>query len=152
MSWSRFPAARKSHPTILRLPARTGTHRTGTIDLRVAGPVAYDCLSGRKKVRVDVIGGNADEFSGALSGTTRDPSRGGCAIITEVEGVVTFGKDTKGKRRIVVTPEGEEAHEYLIPKGKNIVVSEKDGHLRAAVHFYNSEDDLTRFLDALQAA
>ena len=29
--------------------------------------------------------GNADEFSGALSGTTRDPSRGGCAIITEVE-------------------------------------------------------------------
>ena len=48
------------------------------------------------------------------------------AIITEVEGVVSFGKDTKGKRRIVVTPEGEEAHEYLIPKGKNIVVNEGD--------------------------
>ena len=28
--------------------------------------------------------------------------------------------------RIVVTPEGEEAHEYLIPKGKNIVVNEGD--------------------------
>ena len=26
------------------------------------------------------------------------------AIITEVDGVVSFGKDTKGKRRIVVTP------------------------------------------------
>ncbi len=37
-------------------------------------------------------------------------------------------------------------------RAKNIVVSEKDGHLRAAVHFYNSEDDLGRFLDALQAA
>ena len=48
------------------------------------------------------------------------------AIITEVEGVVSFGKDTKGKRRIVVTPEGEEAHEYLIPKGKNIVINEGD--------------------------
>jgi DNA-directed RNA polymerase beta' subunit len=48
------------------------------------------------------------------------------AIITEVEGVVSFGKDTKGKRRIVVTPEGEEAHEYLVPKGKNIVVNEGD--------------------------
>ena len=48
------------------------------------------------------------------------------AIITEVEGIVSFGKDTKGKRRIVVTPEGEEAHEYLIPKGKNIVVNEGD--------------------------
>ena len=37
-------------------------------------------------------------------------------------------------------------------RARNIVVSEKDGHLRTAVHFYNSEDDLTRFLDALQAA
>ncbi len=37
-------------------------------------------------------------------------------------------------------------------RARNIVVSEKDGHLRTAVHFYNTEDDLTRFLDALQAA
>lgn len=37
-------------------------------------------------------------------------------------------------------------------KAENIVVSEKDGHLRAAVHFYNSEDDLMEFLDALQDA
>jgi DNA-directed RNA polymerase subunit beta' len=48
------------------------------------------------------------------------------AIITEIEGVVTFGKDTKGKRRIVVTPEGAEPEEYLIPKGKNIIVNEGD--------------------------
>jgi DNA-directed RNA polymerase beta' subunit len=48
------------------------------------------------------------------------------AIITEIEGVVSFGKDTKGKRRVVVTPENAEAHEYLIPKGKNIVVNEGD--------------------------
>ncbi len=48
------------------------------------------------------------------------------AIITEVNGVVSFGKDTKGKRRVVVTPENEEPQEYLIPKGKNIVVNEGD--------------------------
>ena len=48
------------------------------------------------------------------------------AIITEIEGVVAFGKDTKGKRRVVVTPESGEPHEYLIPKGKNIVVNEGD--------------------------
>jgi DNA-directed RNA polymerase subunit beta' len=48
------------------------------------------------------------------------------AIITEVEGVVSFGKGTKGKRRIVVTPEGGEAQDYLIPRGKNIVVNEGD--------------------------
>ncbi|MDP2314172.1 MAG: hypothetical protein Q8P41_14815 [Pseudomonadota bacterium] len=48
------------------------------------------------------------------------------AIITEVDGVVSFGKETKGKRRVVVTPETGEVQEYLIPKGKNIIVNEGD--------------------------
>jgi DNA-directed RNA polymerase beta' subunit len=48
------------------------------------------------------------------------------AVISEVDGTVSFGKDTKGKRRIIVTPEGETAQEYLIPKGKNITVNEGD--------------------------
>jgi DNA-directed RNA polymerase beta' subunit len=52
------------------------------------------------------------------------------AIISEIDGTVSFGKDTKGKRRIVVTPEGGEASEYLIPKGKNITVNEGD-YIRA---------------------
>ncbi len=48
------------------------------------------------------------------------------AIITEIDGEVTFGKETKGKRRLVVTPETGEPREYLIPKGKNIIVNEGD--------------------------
>ena len=48
------------------------------------------------------------------------------AIITEIDGTVTFGKDTKGKRRIVVTPDDGDAQEYLVPKGKNITVNEGD--------------------------
>ncbi len=48
------------------------------------------------------------------------------AIITETDGVVSFGKETKGKRRVVVTAESGEAQEYLIPKGKNITVNEGD--------------------------
>ncbi|MEQ1501258.1 MAG: hypothetical protein ABMB14_03465 [Myxococcota bacterium] len=48
------------------------------------------------------------------------------AIITEIDGSVSFGKDTKGKRRIIVTSESGEAPEYLIPKGKNITVNEGD--------------------------
>jgi DNA-directed RNA polymerase subunit beta' len=46
------------------------------------------------------------------------------ATITEIDGIVTFGKDTKGKRRVVVTPDVGEKKEYLIPKGKNITVLE----------------------------
>jgi DNA-directed RNA polymerase beta' subunit len=52
------------------------------------------------------------------------------AIITEIDGVISFGKDTKGKRRIIVTPEGGEPREYLIPKGKNITCNEGD-YMRA---------------------
>jgi DNA-directed RNA polymerase subunit beta' len=48
------------------------------------------------------------------------------AVITEVSGSVSFGKDTKGKRKILVTPEGGEPREYLIPKGKHIRVREND--------------------------
>jgi DNA-directed RNA polymerase subunit beta' len=48
------------------------------------------------------------------------------AIIAEIDGVVSFGRDTKGKRRVIVTPESGEPQEYLIPKGKNIIANEGD--------------------------
>jgi DNA-directed RNA polymerase subunit beta' len=48
------------------------------------------------------------------------------AVVSEIDGMVSFGKDTKGKRKVVVTPEVGEAREYLIPKGKHISVHEGD--------------------------
>ena len=48
------------------------------------------------------------------------------AVISEVDGTVSFGADTKGKRKLIVTPEMGEAREYLIAKGKNITVTEGD--------------------------
>jgi DNA-directed RNA polymerase subunit beta' len=52
------------------------------------------------------------------------------AVISEIDGTVSFGKDTKGKRKVIVTPEVGEPREYLIPKGKHISVHEGD-HVRA---------------------
>lgn len=48
------------------------------------------------------------------------------AVISEIDGIVTFGKDTKGKRKLVVTPELGEAKEYLIGKGRHLAVNEGD--------------------------
>jgi DNA-directed RNA polymerase subunit beta' len=48
------------------------------------------------------------------------------AVISEIDGQVSFGKDTKGKRKVIVTPEVGEPREYLIPKGKHIGVHEGD--------------------------
>jgi DNA-directed RNA polymerase subunit beta' len=54
------------------------------------------------------------------------------AIVTEIDGTVSFGPDSRGKRRVIITPDIEEAEpkEYLIPKGKHISVREGD-HVRA---------------------
>ena len=48
------------------------------------------------------------------------------AVITEIDGRVTFGKDLKGKRRVIVIPEVGEPKEYLLPKSKHILVHEND--------------------------
>ena len=46
------------------------------------------------------------------------------AIISEIDGYITFGADVKGKQRVIVTPEIGEQKEYLIPKGKHVAVRE----------------------------
>ncbi|MEN9805792.1 MAG: hypothetical protein RL756_300 [Pseudomonadota bacterium] len=46
------------------------------------------------------------------------------AILAECSGVVSFGKETKGKRRLVVTPADGEPIETLIPKWRAISVFE----------------------------
>jgi len=48
------------------------------------------------------------------------------AIISKIDGKVSFGKELKGKRRVIVTPEYGEPQEYLIPKAKHIIVHEGD--------------------------
>ncbi|MBD1557461.1 DNA-directed RNA polymerase subunit beta' [Vibrio sp. S9_S30] len=46
------------------------------------------------------------------------------AILAEHTGTVSFGKETKGKRRLVITREGGEAYEEMIPKHRQLNVFE----------------------------
>ncbi len=50
------------------------------------------------------------------------------AIIAEIEGVIEFGKDYKNKRRLKIVPADEHAEpvEYMIPKGRHVLVQEGD--------------------------
>ena len=43
-------------------------------------------------------------------------------MLAEVTGTVSFGKDTKGKQRLVITDLDGAQHEYLIPKDKHVLV------------------------------
>ena len=49
----------------------------------------------------------------------RSPKDAG--LLAEVTGTVSFGKDTKGKQRLVITDFDGVAHEYLIPKDKHVM-------------------------------
>jgi DNA-directed RNA polymerase subunit beta' len=46
------------------------------------------------------------------------------AIMAEHTGTVSFGKETKGKRRLVITDDTGESHEELIPKWRHLNVFE----------------------------
>lgn len=46
------------------------------------------------------------------------------AILAEISGIVSFGKETKGKRRLIITMPSGEVHEELIPKWRHVGVFE----------------------------
>src|SRR4029079_8019429 len=50
----------------------------------------------------------------------RSPKDAG--ILADVTGTAAFGKDTKGKQRLVITDLDKQEHEYLIAKDKHLLV------------------------------
>jgi DNA-directed RNA polymerase subunit beta' len=48
------------------------------------------------------------------------------ALISDIDGMVEFGKDLKGKRKLVIRPDVGEPKEYMIPRGKHVSVHEGD--------------------------
>ncbi|HSW94450.1 MAG TPA: DNA-directed RNA polymerase subunit beta' [Candidatus Saccharimonadia bacterium] len=46
------------------------------------------------------------------------------AILAEISGIVSFGKETKGKRRLIITSSNGETNEELIPKWRHVNVFE----------------------------
>jgi len=46
------------------------------------------------------------------------------SVLADYSGIISFGKETKGKQRIVITDGEGEQHEALVPKWRNILVFE----------------------------
>src|SRR5690606_5503318 len=55
------------------------------------------------------------------------------AILAEFSGTVSFGKETKGKRRLIITNEEGEQYEELIPKWRHLNVFEGEKVVRGEV-------------------
>ncbi len=72
------------------------------------------------------------------------------AVISEITGAVSFGKDTKGKRKVIITPEVGEPKEYPIPKGKHISVQEGE-KIRAGESLMDGSSNPHDILSVLRA-
>src|SRR5690606_17460151 len=48
------------------------------------------------------------------------------AVMADRDGTITFGEDTKGKRKLMLSDDEDGVKEYLIPKGKHVIVTEGD--------------------------
>ena len=55
------------------------------------------------------------------------------AILAEMSGIISFGKETKGKRRLIVTDSHGNTHEELIPKWRHVNVFEGENVARGEV-------------------
>ena len=80
-------------------------------------------------VKIPRATGSAGDITGGLPRVTelfeaRNPSNP--AIVSEIDGEVTFGKVKRGNREISVTSKLGEVKKYLVPLSKQILVQEND--------------------------
>jgi DNA-directed RNA polymerase subunit beta' len=73
--------------------------------------------------------GRAGDITGGLPRITelfeaRNPSNP--AVVSEIDGEITFGKIKRGNREVVVTSKNGEIKKYLVPLSKQILVQEND--------------------------
>ncbi|BCI64241.1 DNA-directed RNA polymerase subunit beta' [Coprobacter secundus] len=85
--------------------------------------------SGEVFVKIPRAVGKAGDITGGLPRVTelfeaRNPSNP--AVVSEIDGEVTFGKVKRGNREIAVTSKTGQVQKYLVPLSKQILVQEND--------------------------
>ncbi|WP_271271950.1 DNA-directed RNA polymerase subunit beta' [Aliamphritea hakodatensis] len=104
-------------PAQYLLPANAILNLTNGADVGVGDILARIPQEG--SVNKDITGGLprvADLFE------ARKPKDS--AILAEISGTVTFGKETKGKKRLVISPADADPIEIMIPKWRNLNIFE----------------------------
>ena len=88
-----------------------------------------EITQGEVFVKIPRAAGSAGDITGGLPRVTelfeaRNPSNP--AIVSEIDGEVTFGKIKRGNREITVTSKTGDIKKYLVPLSKQILVQEND--------------------------
>ncbi|MHA7112087.1 DNA-directed RNA polymerase subunit beta' [Sunxiuqinia elliptica] len=91
--------------------------------------------AGQVLVKIPRASGKAGDITGGLPRVTelfeaRNPSNP--AVVSEIDGEISFGKIKRGNREIIVTSRTGEVKKYLVPLSKQILVQEND-YIRAGI-------------------
>ncbi len=86
-------------------------------------------------VKIPRAVGKSGDITGGLPRVTelfeaRNPSNP--AVVSEIDGEVSFGKIKRGNREIIITSKAGETKKYLVPLSKQILVQEND-YVRAGI-------------------
>ena len=92
-------------------------------------------LAGEILIKIPRAVGKAGDITGGLPRVTelfeaRNPSNP--AIVSEIDGEVSFGKIKRGNREIIITAKSGDQKKYLVPLSKQILVQEND-YVRAGM-------------------
>ncbi len=80
-------------------------------------------------VKIPRVAGGTSDITGGLPRVTelfeaRNPSNP--AVVSEIDGIVSFGKIKRGNREVIVESRGGEVKKYLVNLSKHILVQEND--------------------------
>ena len=86
-------------------------------------------VAGQTIIKTPRAVGKAGDITGGLPRVTelfeaRNPSNP--AIVSEIDGEITFGKIKRGNREVIVTSKTGEERKYLVPLSKQLLVQEND--------------------------
>ena len=120
-----------------RVPSANIVHENGQVLNTYSLPVGAHLMvdensalrSGEVFVKIPRAVGKAGDITGGLPRVTelfeaRNPSNP--AVVSEIDGEVTFGKVKRGNREIAVTSKTGQVQKYLVPLSKQILVQEND--------------------------
>jgi DNA-directed RNA polymerase subunit beta' len=84
---------------------------------------------GKVLVKIPRVTGKVGDITGGLPRVTelfeaRNPSNP--AVVSEIDGIVSFGKIKRGNREVIVESKTGERRTYLVPLSKHILVQEND--------------------------
>jgi DNA-directed RNA polymerase subunit beta' len=122
---------KKKNPAILIVNKKGDVLRTYSLPVgaHLSVKEGDEAKIGQILTKIPRVAGKSGDITGGLPRVTelfeaRNPSNP--AVVSEVDGIVTYGKIKRGNREIIVESRRGDVYKYLVPLSKHILVQDND--------------------------